>query len=306
MEQKKKPYERAAEKLIAQLEAGTVPWRKPWKSVGLPRNLVSQKLYRGMNTFILLLEDRPSPCWLTYRQAMQLGGHVMQGEKGTAICKYSVYDRKTKNEETGEEGSCRSGYLKVYTVFNLVQCNPELAEGLGLSLKPTEKLEDLPAAQAIWDNYPNRPQFQEANAAFYRPSEDLIGMPARSAFKEQREYYNTLFHEMIHSTGAVKRLGRDAITDPIKFGSHKYAEEELVAEFGASMLSAMCGMQPEVIENSAAYVKHWLDVLKASDNKKMLQHAITQAQKACDHIGVSAVEEGKPEEQAEQLEAVAA
>jgi antirestriction protein ArdC len=305
MEQKKKPYERAAEKLIAQLEAGTVPWRKPWVSVGLPKNLVSQKPYRGMNVFILLLEQRPSPYWLTYKQATDLGGYVMKGEKGTTICKYAIYDRRSRNEETGEEGTSRRGFLKAYTVFNIAQCNPELAESLGLN-KPAQPIEDLPAAQAIWDNYPNRPAFQESNAAYYRPSADLIGMPPSSAFKEQREYYSTLFHEMIHSTGSIKRLSRDGITDPIKFGSHKYAEEELVAEFGASMLAATCGIQPDVVENSAAYIKHWLDVLKASDNTKMLQHAITQAQKACDHIGVSAVEEDKPEEQAEQLEAVAA
>ena len=290
MHERKNAYQMAADSLIAQLEAGTVPWRRPWVSAGMPRNLVSRKEYRGMNVFALLLQQRSSPYWLTFKQALYLGGNVMKGEKGTYICKYSVYDRKSHNEEAGEEGSSRAGYLKIYCVFNVTQCNPELAEKLGLN-QPAAPIEDLPAAQAIWDSYPNKPELRDSGRAYYRASDDHIGMPPRTAFAEQREYYSTLFHEMVHSTGAAKRLDREGITKPGKgFGDADYSQEELVAEFGASMLCAITGIQPAVVQNSAAYIKSWLEVLKASDNKKALQKAISDAQKACDHIRVAQAE----------------
>jgi antirestriction protein ArdC len=309
MEDQKKvsPYQQAADQIISQLEAGTVPWRKPWVSQGLPKNLISQKEYRGMNVFLLMLQQKASPWWLTAKQAKDLGGHVMKGEKGTAICKYAVYDRKSRNEETGEDGTTRAGYWKTWHVFNITQCNPELAEELGLN-KPQAPIEDLPAAQAIWDGYPDKPKLVDAGAAFYRPSEDLIGTPVRGAFKEQREYYSTLFHEMVHSTGALKRLSREGITNGDGFGGDKYSAEELVAEFGASMLCGVVGIAPAVVENSAAYIKHWLEKLKLNDNnKKMLMQSISAAQKACDHIRDVKFE--KPVEQPQQepeLAAVAA
>jgi antirestriction protein ArdC len=296
------PYQKAADTLIAQLEAGTVPWRKPWASVGMPKNLISKKEYRGMNVLVLLLENRPSPYWLTVPQANKLGGHVMKGEKGTAICKYSVYDRKSRNEETGEEASSRRGFMKAYTVFNIAQCNPELAEGLGLN-KPAAPIEDLPAAQAVWDNFPNKPTLRDADKAFYRPSDDSIGMPVRGAFKEQREYYFTLFHEMVHSTGATKRLNREKSSGN-RFGDADYSVEELVAEFGASMLCSVVGIQPEVVANSASYIQNWLEVLKASDNKKMLTQAVSAAQKACDHIRAVKYERADTPQETEAISVV--
>ena len=305
MHERKNAYQMAADSLIAQLESGTVPWRKPWASGGMPRNLVSRREYRGMNAFALLMAQRSSPYWLTFKQALDLGGNVMKGEKGTYICKYSVYDRKNKNEETGEEGSSRSGYLKTYCVFNLTQCNPELAVKLGVN-QPAAPVEDLPAAQAIWDSYSNRPELRDSNKAYYRHSDDSIGMPPRAAFPEQREYYSTLFHEMVHSTGATKRLDREGITKPEKsFGDVDYSQEELVAEFGASMLCAVTGIQPAVVQNSAAYIKAWLDVLKASDNKKALTQAVSAAQKACDHIRTTQAETPQPEPAAVEEELVA-
>jgi antirestriction protein ArdC len=113
-------------------------------------------------------------------------------------------------------------------------------------------------------------------------------MPLRTAFPEQREFYSTLFHEMVHSTGAVKRLNRDGISKLDKFGSEQYSAEELVAEFGSAMLCAVCGIQPSVVENQAAYIKTWLERLKGwEDSATLLMRAISAAQKACDHIRVA-------------------
>ena len=70
-------YERITDRITALLEQGTDPWHKPWKAqTGLPRNLVSQKPYRGINVFLLLSMSYESPLWLTFRQASQLGGAV--------------------------------------------------------------------------------------------------------------------------------------------------------------------------------------------------------------------------------------
>jgi antirestriction protein ArdC len=284
---KRSAYQQAADSLVAQLEAGVVPWRKPW-TTSLPKNLVSQKEYRGMNLFLLALSGYPSPYWLTFKQAGDLGGgYVMKGEHGTHIFKFSVYDRKRK-DENNEDTLERGMYWKSYTVFNITQCNPELAESLGLNA-PAGPTEDLPAAQAIWDNYPNRPELKDSDHAFYRPPDDLIGMPPVCKFKKTREYYSTLFHEMVHSTGSNKRLCREFGKG---MGSEKYSTEELVAEFGSAMLCGVTGIQPEVVENQAAYIATWLQVLKASDNKKAITQAISAAQKACDLIrGVKAEQE---------------
>ena len=77
-----KSYERITERIVSLLEQGTVPWHKPWQvQTGLPRNLVTQKPYRGINPFLLIALGYESPHWLTYRQAVQLGGNVKKGEK---------------------------------------------------------------------------------------------------------------------------------------------------------------------------------------------------------------------------------
>jgi antirestriction protein ArdC len=279
---KKSAYQQAADTLIAQLEAGTVPWRKPWVSTGMPRNLVSQKEYRGINIFLLAMQNYASPYWLTFKQANQLGGSIMKGQKGTQILFWN-FTKYTKKNAEGEDEIRKGAFCRAYTVFNLMQCNPELAEQLGLN-KPLAPVDNLPVAEAIWAHYPNRPAYADADMAFYRPSTDTIHMPLRTAFKEQREFYSTLFHEMVHSTGSTKRLGREGVTDSNVFGSQKYSAEELVAEFGSAMLCAVAGIQPSVVENQAAYIKCWLERLKGGDNAQMLVRAISTAQKACDYI----------------------
>jgi antirestriction protein ArdC len=279
MADKKSGQQQAVDNIIAQLEAGVVPWRKPWTS-SFPTNLVSQKRYRGLNVFILAFAGYPSPYWMTFKQAQQLGGTVKRGEHGTHITKWGTYNRKSKSED-GEETSTRGGYWHTYTVFNLAQTEG-IAEALGLV--NTEPLENIPAAQAIWDNYKGRPVYKDSDHAWYRPSEDTIGMPPRERFSEQAEYYSTLFHEMGHSTGHVSRLNRDGITNTIVFGSEDYSAEELVAEFTSALLCGSCGIAPALVQNQAAYIKSWLTKLKLSANATTIPKAMSAAQKACDLI----------------------
>jgi antirestriction protein ArdC len=107
-------------------------------------------------------------------------------------------------------------------------------------------------------------------------------MPPRSAFFSAPEYYSTLFHELIHSTGNERRLARQGVVDRARFGSHAYSHEELVAECGAAFLCGEAGISASTLDNSAAYIAHWVKALK--NDPKMLVNASGQAAKACDLI----------------------
>src|SRR5258708_14151589 len=119
-------YGIVTEKIINLLEQGVVPWHRPWTSAGLPRNLVSKKLYRGVNFFLLSTSKYVSPFWLTLRQANELGGHVSKGEESTAVVFWKIEDAKQSTEdldaEESEERTRRRFLLRVYRVFNLEHC----------------------------------------------------------------------------------------------------------------------------------------------------------------------------------------
>lgn len=118
--------------------------------------------------------------------------------------------------------------------------------------------------------------------AAYHPAQDCVYLPEVRAFQSDEDYYATQFHELIHSTGHPSRLSRLGITNPIIFGSHTYAKEELVAEMGASFLCGRAGIENKVIENSAAYIDNWMRRIR-KDHALVVQ-AASQAQKAADYV----------------------
>lgn len=126
------------------------------------------------------------------------------------------------------------------------------------------------------------PRREQSDHAWYRPSTDTVGMPARGLFNSSEQYYNTLFHELTHSTGHPSRIGREGIEKLNTFGSERYSREELVAEMGAAMLCGLTGLAPHTLENSAAYLQSWLRALKA--DSRMVVAAASAAQKAADFI----------------------
>lgn len=147
----------------------------------------------------------------------------------------------------------------------------------GIKHDPIKACEDIIAA------YNGGPEISYGgNKACYYPSLDKIAMPKMEQFEKAEQFYQTLFHEMSHSTGAKSRLDREGITDKTMFGDHKYSNEELVAELGATILCATVGIEKVVIENSAAYIKHWMGRLK--NEKLLLFEAAQKAQRACDFI----------------------
>ncbi len=285
-------YEQITERIVGMLEAGTVPWRKPWRGgvTASPRSLRSGKPYRGINRVLFSCAGYDRPEWTTYKQAKQRGAHVRKGEKGWPCIFWKWLEKEDR--ETGERK--RFPMLRVYTVFNVEQC-----DGLELpepepkaAAKPFEAIE---AAEAIWTCYPARPALtHNGGRAFYMPTVDRITLPKPERFNSAAEYYSTLFHEAGHSTGHPDRLGREGITDFHRFGDAVYSREELVAEMTAAFLCAESGIAPTVIENQAAYLGGWIKVLRGKP--KLAVTAAAQAQKAADLIlGRSWDVKGAPE-----------
>ena len=277
-------YEIVTEKIVKLLEQGIVPWRRPWTSTGLPRNLVSKKPYRGVNVFLLSASKYVSPFWLTMRQANELGGHIRKGEESTAIVFWKIDEAKQSTEDLdADEKTRRRFLLRFYRVWNLEQC--ELPQSVldKLPKMETHQHDPIEAVEKIIAGMPNPPEIVRGGSkAFYSLLTDRITLPPRELFISAEEEAATETHELIHSSGSEKRLAREGICEAAPFGSPVYSKEELTAELGAAYLCAEAGISNAVIANQAAYVAGWLKKLR--DDLKLLIHAAAQAQKAADFI----------------------
>ena len=232
-------YEQITERVMALLEKGTVPWRKPWNAQsGLPRNLLSKKPYRGINVFLLHAMNYESPFWLTFRQAQELGGRVRKGEKACPVVFWKQHE--VEDKETGEKE--RIPMMRFYHVFNVAQVDglkniPAAVETPLNPLATPTKPEEIVAFM------PKRPEIKHGmRKAFYSPREDIVAMPDRARFDKEAGYFTTLFHELLHSTGHVSRLNRPTLTESEGYGSNPYCKEELIAEMGAAFLCGHAGI----------------------------------------------------------------
>jgi antirestriction protein ArdC len=265
------------ERIIEKLEAGTIPWRKPWAGGVMPTNLASGHTYKGINIFQLSCSDYASPYWLTYAQAKKLGGNVKKGEKSTPVIFWKIVH---KADPEDPNGFSTFPILKYYRVFNIEQCEnlpaDKIPETKQIDFNPIEKCEDTVSSYEVKTTH-------GGGRACYYPSTDEINMPEPEAFDSEADYYSTRFHEMAHSTGHKSRLARKSISGGVSpFGSTDYGEEELIAEMTACMLAAHCGIENNTIDNSAAYVASWLKKIKRDNN--LVIHAAGKAQKAFELI----------------------
>ena len=281
-------YEIVTEKIISLLEIGIVPWRRPWATAGRPRNLVSSKPYRGINYFLLSASQYVSPFWLTMRQTNELGGSIRKSEKSTIVTFWKI-DGPTNNKtedvdrEPTEDKNRRRFVLRFYRVWNLEQC--DLPQSVRDKLPKIEMHEHAPidVCAEIIARMPSAPEIVHAGSkAVYSPTADRVTLPPMELFTEAEEYYATAFHELIHSVGHEKRVGRDSIREAAPFGSATYTFEELVAEMGAAYLCAEAKISPAVIENQASYVDGWLKQLRR--DRRLIIKAATHAQRAVNFI----------------------
>jgi antirestriction protein ArdC len=272
-------YEIVTEKIIKQLESGVAPWRKPW-TCQTPANLITQKEYRGLNVFTLASQGFPSRFWLTYNQATKLGGRIRKGEKSSPVIFWNIGDERDTTAQDRAKETSRPFLLRYYSVFNLSQ-----AEGIDIPaslLQETRTNDPIETCEQIVTNMPVPPAFEQSDKAWYSPTNDVVGMPARGLFCSSEEYYVTEFHELAHSTGHAKRLHRENFDNPVSFGSESYSKEELIAEMTAAMLCGIAGIEQQILGNSAAYLKTWIARLKS--DSRLLVSAASQAQKAADFI----------------------
>lgn len=286
---KQSTYEKVTEQMVAMLDQGVAPWRKPWTSLGLrPTSLSTGKAYRGINHLMLWFtaEDKgyTSPYWGTYRQITEMGGQVRRGEKSTTVVLWSQTTDKTRLDANGEP--TERWFMKGFNVFNSEQADWEEGKAPVVpALIERTDVEILAEAEAIVERYlnDNGPTLAfGGDRAYYRPATDAVQMPERSQFAGTEEYYSTLFHEFGHSTGHASRLDREGIVEVHNFGDAVYSREELVAEFTAAFLCEHVGTLPTTMENSAAYIAGWKRAL--TDDPQAVVWAAGKAQKAADLI----------------------
>ena len=296
-------------------------WKKGWIGgasgfAGLPQN-VGGRNYSGSNSLFLQLHTAASgyqlPVYLTFNQAHNLKAHVLKGEKAFPVVYWDVIvkdkngARVSSDEDRGMIADERKEmdvipFVKAFPVYNVAQTNlaevqpermqklldkfkvPELRDTEGMYVH--EALDRMVQTQG-W-LCPIQAD-QRVDGAYYSLSQDKVVLPMKAQFntgttpeeiyRDGMEYYSTMLHEMTHSTMAPQRLNREGGS---KFGDPKYAKEELVAELTAAMISHSMGFDAKVTDNSAAYLDHWIGVLKKEP--KFIVSVMADVNKASDLI----------------------
>jgi antirestriction protein ArdC len=280
-------YTRITNQIVSALEQGVKPWTQPWNAahaagpVSRPLRHNGQP-YAGINVLTLWASSMErhysAPIWMTFKQALELGGHVRKGEKGSPVV-YANTIVRTEEGDNGEDEERAIPFLKAYTVFNIEQIDELPAHyyaAANPSANPDERLvhaEEFFAATGADIRH-------GGGSAYYVPSADFIQMPPFETFRDAQAYYATLAHECTHWTRHQSRLDRDLGRK--RFGDEGYAREELVAELGAAFLCADLGLRLEDREDHAAYIGSWLKVLK--DDKRAIFSASAHAQRAADFL----------------------
>jgi antirestriction protein ArdC len=269
-------YQLVTNQIISTLEKGVIPWRQPWANVGQPQNLITGKYYRGINSFLLSALQFEYNFYLTYNQVQKLGGRVKKGEKANLVIFTKMIEKKTEDTKKPDY----IPFLRYYWVFNVAQC-----EGIEHKLPEpfVRAFAPIPECLRIIERMPALPDIRHhGDEAYYHPKHDFINVPKPERFDTNENYYATLFHELVHSTGHAGRLGRSGVTESAPFGGDLYSNEELIAELGACYLCSFAGIDYKPIDNHAAYIHHWLRRLQG-DNRLIIK-AAAQAQKAVDYI----------------------
>ena len=280
-------YTRVTNNIIAELEKGVRPWLKPWNaehaSGRITRPLrANGQSYKGVNVLMLWMaaemQGFAAPIWMTFNQARELGASVRKGSKGSLV----VYADRITRSETGDDGEETERdiyFMKGYTVFNVEQIEGLPAHFHATAAPQLDPVFRIESADLFFANT-GADIRHGGNQAYYASEPDYVQMPPFVSFKDAESYCSTLAHELTHWTKHAARLDRDF--GRRKFGDEGYAREELVAEIGSAFLCCDLGITPEPREDHAAYLDHWLTVLK--EDKKAVFQAAAYAQKAVDYL----------------------
>ena len=275
---KKDVYEMVTDRIIEQLEQGIIPWEKPWGGViDGAYNRISKKPYSLLNQMLL----QHSGEYATFKQWSELGGHIRKGEKSEIVVFWKLQPYEDENAD-GEKIIKQIPLLRYYSVFHVSQVDG--IEPKELDLNEFEPIEE---AERIKTEYMTREHLKIleklTNKAFYSPTFDYIQIPCKEQYQNVEEFYSTLFHEMVHSTGYKTRLDREDVKDCMYFGSENYSKEELTAELGSAFLVNLLGIETKnSFRNSSAYIQGWLGRLRG--DKKFIVSASSKAEKAVKYI----------------------
>lgn len=292
------------DRILADLERGVVPWRKPWCSVNTGAyNRITGKPYSVMNQLLL----RHSGEYATYRQWTGAGGAIKKGAQSEFVVFWKWPDASETDDylvsgrdfETDNGDSDTADYinrgtdhmdqkksptLRYYRVFHISQ-----VEGVKPKQQnPVFPTEPIDVAEECFQRYIQREgiRFEAdlSDEAYYSPVRDLIHVPSLAQYTPENviSYYNTLYHEVCHSSGHAKRLNREGLKH-VSFGSETYSREELVAEIGSACILNSLGISTEeTMMNSSAYIQGWLSALNR--DKRIVVFASSQAEKAVRYI----------------------
>lgn len=272
-------YEMVTERIIEQLENGVIPWQKPWTGTKSGAyNRVSRKPYSILNQMLL----QHSGEYATFKQWNEAGGHIRKFAKSEIVTFWKI-QLIEEEEEDGTKVKKQIPLLRYYHVFHISQVD---------GVEPKEKielqeLEPIEEAERVKREYMDREHLKIyekiTDKAFYTPTFDYIEIPCKEQYKNVEEFYSTLFHEMVHSTGYYERLNRLESGASAGFGSETYSKEELTAEIGSAMSLNRLGIETtRTFSNSTAYIQNWLQVLK-NDNKFIVS-ASSKSEKAVKYI----------------------
>lgn len=281
---KRNLYQSVTDEIMAQLAQGRVPWVQPWTTagvgLGMPYNASTGRRYSGINILTLwnavVGNGFGSHAFLTFRQALALGGNVRRGERGTNI----VFAHVPGAERKASAGSIEDDtpyipFLRFFTVFSVDQCDGLPAE-LCPPIAPVPEGLILPEALALITA--TGADFRIGGpSAYYSPVRDYVQVPRPEDFHVPVNWHRTAFHELGHWTGHASRLARDQTG---RFGSATYGKEELVAEMAGAFVCATLGIAPTV--RHADYIGSWLEIMR-EDNRAIVR-AASAASKAADFL----------------------
>jgi antirestriction protein ArdC len=298
--------------MLAAIESGeAMPWRQPFTDdpslagASVPRNPVTKHVYSGVNSMVLRWvageKGYNDGRWMTYKNAQDLGGNVRKGEKGTFILAPRMIPKKDKD---GKEVLGADGKPQKFVVFNAMAVfNVEQIDGLNL---PDEKKNEdlvaktpLEAQEFVIERYKKSMEAlgqkvpdihytyvgqygSHSSSPNWSPMMDNITLPTLEQFNSPEEIFDTLMHELAHSTGHASRLDRTDLTKD--YGNPDgvaRAKEELIAEISSAILGQMFGIE-NTLDNSAAYVQSWLKRLQ--NNPQEVISATKEAQKVVDYM----------------------